>query len=285
MSRAWGWGEYASDALYVVYFQIAQGGNHYFIVNVDGNSPGVPLAWSGGVITKLDCSPDGRAFAFLTDSDHLYVMNHAGLLYDSPEDRMYTTVSVANDGTTALFDAPEGRLLIDARRVNSQTLALATPERPGELMDRIDVSQQGLLLWSRDFADIRLISLANGAIVPSVAHGYSGQWLASGEMFTFSELVTDREGIGLFGGQFIMDMATQKVARIGDWTLNRPLSPDGTRVAGALAISSASHLAQVVVYDLFSDEHRLQLTHDMHIASQPICFLTFSPQMLLNNSQ
>ena len=170
VSRAWGWSEYASPELYVVYFQLIQGKTQYFIVNSDGSSAGQPLNWNDGGITSLDCSPDGRTFAFLTNSGHVYVMTASGLVHDSPEDTRYTTVNVANDGTTALFDPAGARLLINQRVVD-----LSTPDREGNAYDRVDISAQGLVLWIQDFANIQVVSLADGSVVPYVPHGYSGQ--------------------------------------------------------------------------------------------------------------
>src|SRR5664279_2822140 len=178
IAHQWGWSEYASPELYVVYYQFTNGQIQYYIANADGSSPGVKLSWQGGGISKLDCSPDGRTFAFLTDTRHLYQMTSAGIVYDSAEDQMYTTVNVADDGTTALFDPAAGKLLVNARGID-----LSEPNQSNHDLDRIDISAQGLLLWTRDFNDIQVVSLATGQVVPYVSHGYSGQWFASGQIF------------------------------------------------------------------------------------------------------
>ena len=102
-------------------------------------------------------------------------------------------------------------------------------------------------------------------------------------MFTFYELETSIDGIARGGGQFIMDIGLQKSIRVGGWTMSRPISPNGRLVAGALVPAGSSQMAQVVVYDLMSNAHHQQLTHEANKASQPICFLTFRPDALIAN--
>nr|AUN37643.1 hypothetical protein [uncultured bacterium] len=279
VSRAWGWSEYSSPELYVVYYQLLQGKTQYFVVNSDGSSPSEPLSWNEGGITSPDCSPDGRSFAFLSNSGHVYVMTSAGLAHDSPEDQRYTTVNVANDGTLALFDPEDSHLLINDRLID-----LSTPDRAGNTFDRIDISAQGLVLWTRDFANIQVVSLATGSIAPYVTHGYSGQWNTSGQMIVFSDQVTDAEGSWQFRGQYLMDMATRRIARIGDWILSSPLSPDSTQVAASMPLAGFNHIAQVAVFSVFNNRQPQVLTHDTKIASQPVCFLTFRPDLLVNGS-
>ncbi|MBI1255996.1 MAG: hypothetical protein GC204_00865 [Chloroflexi bacterium] len=278
VSHAWGWNEYASAELYVVYFQLIEGKPHYFIVSADGSSASESLNWDEGGIAALDCSPDGRTFAFLSGSRHVYVINRGGLVHDRPADALYTTINVANDGTLALFDPTDARLLVNDRMID-----LATAERKGNAFDRVDISAQGLVLWMQDFADIQLVSLATGSVLPTVPHGYSGQWITSGQMFIFADQVTDAEGNWINGGQYLLDVATRRVARIGDWTLGSPLSPDNTKVAVAVPITHLNHnTAQVAVFSIFREQERVLLTHDTQTASQPICFLTFRPQMLIS---
>ena len=280
VSHAWGWNEYASAELYVVYFQLIEGKPHYFIVSTDGSSASEPLNWNEGGIATLDCSPDGRTFAFLSGSSHAYVLNRAGLVDDRPADARYTTINVANDGTLALFDPTDTRLLINDRLID-----LATPDRTGSAFDRVDISAQGLVLWMQDFEDIQLVSLATGSVLPTVPHGYSGQWNTSGQMIIFADQVTDADGNWMHGGQYLLDLATRRVARIGDWTLSSPLSPDNTKVAVAVPITHLNHnTAQVAVFSIFGDPQRILLTHDTQTASQPVCFLTFRPQMLIAGS-
>ena len=278
VSRAWGWSEYASPESYVVYFQLSQGKTQYFVVNSDGSSDGEKLSWKGSPITSLDCSPDGRTFAFLSGG-HVDVMTEAGLVHDTPADARYTTVNVANDGTLALFDPTDAHLLVNNRPVD-----LATAGRKGNAFDRIDISAQGLVLWMQDFATIQVVSLVTASVLPYIPHGYSGQWSTNGQMIVFADQVTDIEGTALYGGQYLMDLATQRVVRIGDWTLSSPLSPDGTEVAAALSITSMKHTTQVAIFNVFGDSQRRLLTHDPTVSSQPVCFLTFRPQMLIAGS-
>jgi hypothetical protein len=279
VSHAWGWSEYASPELYVVYFQISQRKIDYFIVNADGSSPGQRLIWGDGGIANVDCSPDGRTFAFLSADQHAYVTTSTGVVHDTPADPRYTTVNVANDGTLALFDPTDTRLL-----VNDREFDLAAAGQTGSAFDHIDISAQGLVLWMQDFPSIQVVSLATGSVIPTVSHGYSGQWNTSGEMFVFADQVTNSDGVGIYGGQFLMDLASQRVMRIGDWTLSRPLSPDSTKVAAAVPITSLNHIAQIAISSVFQDRQRILLTHDDKTPSMPVCFLTFRPNLLINGS-
>jgi hypothetical protein len=105
LSHEWGWSEYASDELYVVFF------NHptlrevpqYYIVDTDGSSEGERLTWDSTVITAFDCSPDGRALAFLTDLAHLYVITSNGLLNHRIVDEVYIDLEIANNQTVELY--------------------------------------------------------------------------------------------------------------------------------------------------------------------------------------
>jgi WD40 repeat protein len=276
--RAWGWNEYVSPELYVVYYQLAPAGVQYFIVSTDGGDR-ARLAWEGEPPAKLDCSPDGRTLAFLTGDAHLYVTTSAGLLYERAEPEMYTTVSVANDGTSALFDAATGKLRLDSREID-----LNTPDKPVNRLDRYDISAQGLVLRNRNFQDIQVTSLTTGEQIASVGRAFSGEWLASGGIFVFSNLVTSIDGIAIGGGTYVMDMGHQVIHQIGTWVLSRPLSPDGTRVAAALTSRLSGGTVQVFVYNLFGSSALAQLTDDPSVASQPLCFLTFKPEILTNDT-
>ncbi len=274
IARAWGWSEYASPDLYLIYYQLANPSVHYFVVNADGSDSGDLLRWDGSPITKLDCSPDGRRFAFLTNDGQLIALDRGGIVSQQPVAPSYSTVNVADDGSLALYDPASGKLW-----VNDTEIDLSTPDRPGHPFDRIDIASHSEILWTQNFSDIALVSLATGVVTPAVPHGYSGQWLASGQMIVFADQVTDSEGIGLYGGQYLIDLPSQRVIRIGDWTLSSPISPDGTKVAAASPITSLNHVAQAVVYGLFDNSYHQLLTHDPKTASQPVCFLTFRPEL------
>ncbi len=279
IARPWGWNEYASPALYVVYYQVGGQHNPYFIVNADGDVSSQSLASAEGSFVQVDCSPDGRSFAALTDTGHVYVARSDGSSDERSINPIFTTVSVADDGTVALFDPSDDRLLIGGK-----TITLTSSGHQPNEFDRIDISAQGQLLWMRDFNDIQVVSLANGSVAPYVPHGYQGQWFDNGRMITYDDNMTDAIGDGIYGGEYLMDIGTQMVVKIGDWDLTRPISPDGTKIAAPLPITGVTQRAQVVVYDLFTNANRHILTHDSAHASQPVCFLTFQPQSLISAS-
>lgn len=280
IARAWGWSEYASPALYVVYFQINSHRNAYFVVNTDGQAPAEPLTSNNSAFSTFDCSPDGRVFALLTERRSLTVVTAAGVVEETRADRDYTTVNVANDGTVALFDAEAGWL-----RVGDRGIDLSSPDGEPHLMDRVDISPHGAVLWNQRFRHIQVVTPDYQQVLAYVPDGHSGAWLPSAQMFTYYNLLTDRDGSTISGGQYLMDVGMQRVVRVGGWSLTRPLSPDGTQVAGTfVSRTGGSRYAQVVVYDLFTGANRRQLTFDREVASQPICFLTFRPDALIANN-
>lgn len=272
--RAWGWSEYASPELYVVYYQILGSCNAYFLVNANGEHPSEALALPDDERAVLDCSPDGRTLAVLTERQ-LVVVNAAGMMQQTPVDHRYTTVNVADDGTVALLDAPAGRV-----RVNDAEITLTAADAERYPLDRVDVATSGLILWNQHFSRIDVVTPDRQQVLASVANGHSGTWLPAAPLFTFYNLETDRDGAATGGGQYLMDIVHQRTVKVSGWVVSRPLSPDGRQVAAAL-VSRGSSLVQVVVYDLFTDANRRQLTFDAQVASQPICFLAFRPEALL----
>jgi hypothetical protein len=275
--RAWGWNEYASPELYVVYYQILGSRNAYFLVDANGERPGEALVLPEGGRATLDCSPDGRTLAVLTENQ-LVVMNAAGVVQQTPVDQTYTTVNVADDGTVALLDAPAGWV-----RVNDAEITLTAEDAEKYPLDRVDVAVGGLILWNQHFSRIDVVTPDRQQVLASVPRGNSGTWLPSSQIFTFYNLETDRDGAATGGGQYVMDIEHYRTVKVGGWVVSRPLSPDGRQVAAAL-VSRGSSLVQVVVYDLFTDANRRQLTFDAQVASQPICFLAFRPEALLSAS-
>jgi hypothetical protein len=275
IARAWGWSEYASPALYVVYTQIINGRNAYFVINANGESAGEALIGNDGRISTVDCSPDGRVLALLSERRQLSVVSEPGTVEQMLTDRDYTTVNVADNGTVALFDPEAGWLRVDRAEID-----LSTPDGEAHPLDRVDISPQGLVLWNQHFRSIEVVTPATGAVVAAVPSGYAGVWLASGQMFTFYDIDADVSGFVRDGGQYVMDVPMQKIVRVGGWTMTRPLSPDGRQVAAAV-VPGGRQRTQVLVYDLFTNANRRQLTFDPAVASQPICFLTFRPAGLI----
>ncbi len=276
ISRAWGWSEYASPALYVVYYQLINHRNAYFLINADGKSPGEALVTLEGTRTTVDCSPDGRNFAMLT-AQRLVVVTEAGVT-ESATDREYTTVNVANDGTVALFDASTGWL-----RIDNSGFDFSSSNGEVHPLDRVDISPEGLVLWNQYFDHIDVVTPDRQQALAHIASGHSGTWMPSAQIFTFYNLETDRDGGAVGGGQYVMDIEHQRTVKVGGWVVSRPLSPDATQVAAAL-VAKGSSLVQVVVYDLFTNANRRQLTFDPDIASQPICFLAFRPEAVIADS-
>nr|AUN37649.1 hypothetical protein [uncultured bacterium] len=125
-SKAWGWSEYASDALYLIYaypqadiFYPA-----YSIINTDGRGRPEKLIWKDEPIARIGCSPDGRTFAFLTAGRHLYVLTREGLSYDKLMDQPYDALDVMNDQRVGLYlkalEAPYGTTVNPNKTVSAE---------------------------------------------------------------------------------------------------------------------------------------------------------------------
>jgi hypothetical protein len=65
--------------------------------------------------------------------------------------------------------------------------------------------------------------------------------------------------------------------------LNGVFSPDGTRRA-LNAFEAGTSNVQIIVADPFSDEHMRQLTHTPNSIYEPVCFLTFRPELLMGSN-
>ncbi|MFN8448104.1 MAG: hypothetical protein U0521_05825 [Anaerolineae bacterium] len=67
IARQWGWDEYASDDLYVIYAQTINTARRYFIVSDSGGEVGTPLTWTTARLSAwtarqtVGCSPSSPA--------------------------------------------------------------------------------------------------------------------------------------------------------------------------------------------------------------------------------
>src|SRR5215213_348017 len=94
LAHPWGWSEYTSDTLYVVYAQMTDGvPSPFFLSSIDGSHQQWQLMAQVGTLKTVSCSPDGRTLAYLTESGHLHVVNRAGEVYDRKLGPGYDTVA------------------------------------------------------------------------------------------------------------------------------------------------------------------------------------------------
>ena len=282
ISKAWGWPEYASDELYVAYASY-MGITSYFTVKVDDVSDdGEQLTWDKGEITALDCSPDGRTLAILTDTGHVGIVTTAGMVENTPEDQGYDQVSVANDGTIALFNMETGAL-----RIGTTTMNLPVPAQ--QISDNfIDMASQGFALWQTGTEDTELLSLATGQPVMSLPFTSGGQWLASENIFAFSYGLFADEDAGKIPAWYLADATTHETVRINEWSISSPFSPDGSQTANVVILDGPQQREQIGVFGTFDPHDFAQarvLTSNQDISHFPLCFLTFRPTMLIADTQ
>lgn len=269
----WGWSEYASDALYIVYYQIKPAPFPFFIVNTDGGSDPAQLVATDATLTGLDCSPDGRTLAFVTDSARLYVVNQAGALYDRALDHAYPSLSVANNGTVALFNlgaAPSDYdvLLVDA----AHALPLTPPDRRQYIS--VEPSSPGTLLWHRTNAYGLEVTSLTDAVIGSFSEVIFPKWLASEQVMTFGDIASSPQT------RVLVDTGAQKSVRLSSAILSGVFSPDGTKRT-VNRVEPGTVTVQIVITDPFTDDHPRQLTHNSRGIYSPVCFLTFRPEMLI----
>jgi len=65
ISQQWGWSEYASPQLYVVYYQTSpQRPYHFYMVDASGSGDQWAFRAKSGTLSSLNCAPDGRTLAY-----------------------------------------------------------------------------------------------------------------------------------------------------------------------------------------------------------------------------
>lgn len=269
ISREWGWSEYASDELYVVYHQGAQRPTPFFLVNADGSGETWALTTNNEIIVNLDCSPDGRTLAFVTDLPHLYVINQTGIIFDRTLDRVYKDVSfqVANNGLVTY----QGELFVDA----NDSHPLIAPH--GYEGTSATISSWGFFLWKYANGGIEAVNSAGDTVI-FVRYGYAPRWLASEKLFVFSSpygMPRSR--------QLLADAMTQQMVLLPPNTPDGIFSPDGTKRV-VRGVDRANGYEDILLIDAFSNDVTQQLSHNDNYYYAPDCFLTFRPEMLIDDS-
>jgi hypothetical protein len=274
-SRAWGWSEYTSDELYVVYQQQGEGLPQFFMVDADADSPPVSLHWQEGNLTVLACSPDGQTLALLGASGQLAVLNRAGVLYQRALGSGYDGVYAANNGRVAVFKETYGLALI----VDGQgSHAPIPPEHIA--FNPIEITSSGAALWSHTGTGGIYLMSPNGDNLMRLPQGTSAPvWLASEQLFLFRD--TNYVNVWDAG---IVDAASRMVVGLRDSNilLYGILSPDATEEVMPLDDPEKPQ-DQLYVIDPFTRRSMRQLTYDEGIRHTPLCFLTFKPPMLTEN--
>src|SRR5579871_3402962 len=146
ISKVWGWSEYASPELYVVYQQwIGMPPFPYFLVDADGSGQKWKLTMENEQPKDLNCSPDGRTLAFLLKK-HLYVVNSSGIIYDQELKTGYEVVGVNNSQDAYLSWLYAYRQHGDLSIVDA-THSDAIPLPDQDNYTNLQVSSSGMVLW------------------------------------------------------------------------------------------------------------------------------------------
>jgi len=273
LSRQWGWSEYASNQLYVIYGQLNNATvSPFFEVNAAGNSDPEPLMVRDGTLMALNCSPDGRTLAFLTVSGNLTVINQSGVIYNRALGQGYDALTTANNGTVAVTQKVYG--IVRVISPNGSSL----PAPPDHIAyDPIKITSAGDTLWSHTAqGGIKLLAPSGETTLTVAPSASSPVWLAGEQMFTFANA---NGSVDSTGG--MVDSARQLVVPLHHSIIpNGLLSPDASVEVVRYVEGGSSH-EQLYLVDPLTSQPKQQLTHDenFHI---PICFLTFRPHMLTN---
>lgn len=253
--KQWGWPEYASPELYLIYDEVTNSGAPFFLINTDGNSQEEKLSWKNETLNTLRCSPDGRTLAFLTDKGELYLitetqaLTHLSNIFVNAQD----IASVANDGTVAFY---------------AQDSVFFPPQ----------ISSSGILLSPQNSDAVKVIS-RDGRLLADLPSVTLPSWLASEQIFISESLLFDPVPVNPVGYSLLMDISTHQTAKMP--SVDGVISPDGKM--RAFVPGSGPHF-EIFTADVFSDNDLRQLTHDSASPPDPLCFLTFRPQMLIAGS-
>lgn len=287
--RQWGWSEYASDESYVAYVQFTDNDPQFFIVSIDGKE-NLRLGGNNDLITALDCSPNGRTLAVLTDTAHMYVLKQAGLDYmlDIPRDYPdYHNLSVANDGKVVLYQSWQADVFVNVNGFRKFLL----PQRNISYA-YVRVTSDGRTLYYDDkqpYPHIQMASLSALQPAFSIEDNYAGnaEWLASEKLFVYTHIVNVRSY-----QRMLVDISHQQQVLLTWSDINTNiLSPDGTKLVFSFWLGADIYLANSLINHQFlhsyinDDSDYMPLTHNQDVQSYPLCFLTFRPQMLIADKQ
>ncbi len=265
VSHEWSWTEYTSDELYIIDRQeVDQYPGTFYVISADGSGREWKLAWNDGALTTVNCSPDGRILAFVTDSSRLYVIDRSGVIFERPVDRTDDDIYVTNDATVVYLM----ELIVNAR----ESHPITAPE--DREYDSPAVSTSGMMLWTRPPNDV-VVTSAEGDTTWIL--GLSGHpiWLATDDIFAFVYPYPTSYG----WHQYLADTANHTITRLPFDTTEGIFSPDGTkRTFSRFVAESGSR--QLFLSNTFSGNDLEQISYENY-NHVPLCFLAFRPQILL----
>lgn len=276
LSREWGWNEYASDELYIVYTEWDETPLYkYFLLNINDSREEWKLIMNDSEMTSLNCSPDGELLTVLLDKRELYVLNRNGVLYNQTLNSYYEIAGVTNSGEVYLykrygFIRSGNPLIVNA----ADTHRLTPPDQ--EDYDRMRISSSGAALWEVAFESVNVVTPESRTSL-FLPNALVQDWTASEEIFLF--LI----GSGLSnGGQYLADTRSQMVIQLPESNPIWVLSPDATKNAFH-TYDEATQSSHIFIADVFSNENKRQLNfRNTTPYDSPLCFLNFRPEMLIS---
>jgi hypothetical protein len=277
-SRAWGWSEYASNELYVLYARSLDGVSKevpppYLLVNTDGSGDQWQLGAQTNLLMTVSCSPDGRTLAYLTSDGQLTVANESGIVYQKNVGAGYDALDAANNGTVAVSQTATGISLIVSAQGNT------IPVPPDHIAyDPIKVASSGVTLWSHTAqGGIKLLSSSGETKLSLAPNASSPAWLAGEQLFTYTTYDS-----ASFPQGGIVDPAHAMVTQVRRSLFQFGLlSPDARSVVVQFVLGDRRDHEQLYLVDPLTSRPQQQLTDDdfFHL---PVCFLTFRPAMLIS---
>jgi hypothetical protein len=274
VSHSWGWSEYASPELYLLYAQLTDGApSHFFLINTDGSNARWQLTPDEGALRTVSCSPDGRTLALLADNGHLSVINQSGSLYERKLGLGYDTLAAANNGDVAVSKESYGIVLVVTPHDSYP------PVPPDHIAyDPIKLSSSGNTLWSHTAqGGIKLLAPSGEMLLALAPDAASPTWLASEQMFTFTHY--DQAALSVGG---MVDTSRPLVAQVRHSMIPLGLLSPDARLLAVRYVDATRRHEQLYLVDPLTNQPKQQLTSDEDYFHLPMCFLTFRPEMLIS---
>ncbi|MFN8448105.1 MAG: hypothetical protein U0521_05830 [Anaerolineae bacterium] len=191
----------------------------------------------------MDCSPDGRLFAFFTSAAQLTSWTNTASSTTSPSAPEFVTfnpgLNVANDGRVAFFERGIPGLLVDAARI----VPLEPPQANGDYRS-VQISSGDLMIWNGSARDgTQVYTPSSGQMIAAVPGTVAQGWLASEQIFAFTYPAEPASGT------FLMDPGRQTIFHLTDRRFAVTFSPDGRQAADWVVADTLIAYAQVVVVD------------------------------------
>lgn len=259
IARPWGWGEYASDTLYLIHWEQVGPQGQWLIIPAGGGIS-QPLTFRDRPIRALDCSPDGRTLALLTDGGQIHVVTAAGIVDERTVDAAYSLLTVANDGSLALYEPTQGGIRIHGGAMER----LTAPET--DMRYTVSVGADGWQMWNSELNMVQFVT-PSGTLVQSIFPVSAGRWLADEWVVGFGTLGNETR-------QYLIDAVHPAL-----FTLKQApgiYAPDGLTRAVALRDDPRGSY-RTYIGGAFGDAGLRPIPRAAYASDWPVCWLAFAP--------